>query len=40
MRLRKRFGVWTGLKLAAMALPLWSGVMILFVDIDKLAGRW
>ena len=39
MRLRNPFGFWTGLKLAAMALLLWGGAMILFVDIDKLAGR-
>ena len=40
MRSCNPFGSWTGLKLAAMALLLWGGAMILFVDIDKLVGRW
>jgi len=40
LRWRGSVDFWTGVKLAAVALVLWSGALTLFVDVDKLASHW
>lgn len=39
MAARKPLGLRTRLWLAATALMLWGGAMLLFVDMDRLAGH-
>jgi predicted hotdog family 3-hydroxylacyl-ACP dehydratase len=40
MRTHSRLGFWFGIRLAAVALAVWTAAMLVLVDVDKLASHW